>query len=127
MKYISLVLLFLSTIAFATTKWIDVPSYSFSYAVPFTTYEKVGSPKIVAYIMLDIRSPSTSGGWIYSRGLIDCSRLMYTNNQKAIDSKLGERVYANQIEMMSWWEQIHPDHWSHGLMRQYCNIATQKR
>ncbi len=127
MKYISLALLLIPDIAFASARWVDVPSRNFSYAVPFTTYEKVGSPKVVGAIMLDIRSPSSSGGWTYSRGLIDCSRLMYTNNQKAIDLKLGETVYANQFEQMSWWEQIHPDHWSHGLMRQYCGTATQKR
>ena len=120
MKYISLLLLIVSTSVFSAAKWVDVPSTNFSYAIPFTTYEKVGSPKTVGAIMLDIRSQSANGGFTYSRGFIDCSRLMYTSNQKAIDLKLGETVYANQYEQMSWWEQIHPDHWANGLMRQYC-------
>ena len=108
--------------AVSATKWVDVQGNNFSYALPFTTYEKVNSPKTVGAIMLDIRSPSGNGGWIYSRGFIDCSRLMYTGNQKAIDLKLGETVYASQYEQISWWEQIHPDHWANGLMRQYCGV-----
>jgi hypothetical protein len=121
MKYLSLLLVLISTLVFsAPTKWVDVQGNNFSYAVPFTTYEKVNNPKTVGAIMLDIRTPSANGGWTYSRGFIDCSRLMYTGNQKAIDLKLGETVYASQYEQMSWWEQIHPDHWANGLMRQYC-------
>ena len=120
MKYLLIVLMLISHVAFSAPTWVDVPNQNFSYAYPFTAYNYKTGPQVIGFILLDMKGQSGNGSSYYYRALIDCKQMRFTKDQKAIDLTFGNTVYANQFEQQTWWEPIHPDFWAYPLMKQQC-------